>query len=226
MLRIFIGYDQRQPVAYNVLQQSILRHSSKPVAITPLVLGQLPLKRQGLTPFTFSRFLVPYLCNYQGWGLFLDIDMLLRDDVSKLFDMANDNYAVMVSKNKLQFEWASAILFNCEKNKKLTPEYVETADKLHHISWLEESEVGCFPSEWNHLVGYDKPRDDAKLIHYTQAVPCFPDTSDCEYANEWKAEHRLLNSSLPWETLMGNSVHSAVLADGKVVPRYKVEQPS
>lgn len=219
-LKIFIGFDPRQPVAYNVLQQSIFVRASKPVSITPLVLEQLPLKRQGLTPFTYSRFLVPYLCDYKGWALFLDIDMLLMDDIAKLFELADDNYAAMVSKNELTFEWASAILFNCEKNKILTPDYIETADKLHQIGWLASGEIGDLPREWNHLVGYDKPRDDAKLIHYTQGIPCFPETLDSEHANAWHSEHRLTNAALPWMTLMGNSVHATML-DGKIVPKYK-----
>ena len=59
MLRIFVGIDERQPVAYHVLVSSIQRRSSRPVAITPLLIHQLPIKRQGLTTFTFSRYLVP-----------------------------------------------------------------------------------------------------------------------------------------------------------------------
>lgn len=225
MLRIFIGYDPRQPVAYNVLQQSIFTRSSKPVAITPLVIEQLPLKRMGLTPFTFSRFLVPYLCDYKGWALFLDIDMLLKDDISKLFEMVDDNFAVMVSKNEKKFEWASAILFNCghPANLSLTPEFVETADRLHHISWCKEDEIGDFPREWNHLVGYDKQRTDAKLVHYTQGIPCFPETITSEYSEDWHNEHKRTNSAMPWEVLMGNSVHAAV-KNGKLVPKFVAAQ--
>jgi len=63
-LRIFIGYDHRQAVAYNVLQFSLFRRSSRPLSISPLVLPTLPMTRQGLTPFTFSRFLVPWLCDF------------------------------------------------------------------------------------------------------------------------------------------------------------------
>lgn len=224
-LSIYIGYDERQPVSFNVLQQSILCTSTKPVAITPLVIHQLPLRRQGLTPFTWSRFLVPYLCDYQGWALFLDIDMLLRDDVSQLFDMADDKYALMVSKNHIKFEWASAMLFNCAhpSNRVLTPEYVETTtDMLHRISWLKDEEVGAFPGEWNHLVGYDEPRTDAKLVHYTQGVPAYDITSDSEYAEEWREHCKILISTLPWEKLMGQSVHSKIM-DGRLVPKYKKE---
>lgn len=224
--RIFIGYDHRQPVSYNVLQHSILRHAKKPVSITPLMLDTLPLKRQGLTPFTFSRFLVPYLCDFQEcWALFLDIDMLLLDDINKLFEMADDKYAVMVSKNEHTFEWASAMLFNCAhpENKVLKPDYIEFAEKLHQIHWVrDKSAIGDLPREWNHLVGYDAPRDDAKLVHYTQGVPFYPETKESEYGEQWRHELKMLSSSMPWVSLMGNSVH-ATIHDGRLVPKFKVK---
>ena len=224
MNRIFIGYDARQPVAYSVLQSSIIRRSSEPASISPLVLNTLPIKRKGLTPFTFSRFVVPHLCDFNGWALFLDIDILLLHDISKLFEMADDKYAVMVSKNEHKFEWASVILFNCghTANKVLTPEYIETAKGLHGINWLGDDLIGDLPREWNHLVGYDKPRTDAKLVHYTQGVPAFPETKDCEYSAEWHAELKLVNSFMPWVHLMGSSVHATV-KDGKLVPKFTVK---
>ena len=134
-LRIFIGYDHRQPVALNVLQFSIFRRSSKPVAITPIVLPTLPMKRTGLTPFTYSRFLVPWLSDYQGWALFLDIDFLVLGDIAELFALADDRYAAMVSKNPKKFEWASMILFNCghPANRVLTPDYVDDPERCRDI---------------------------------------------------------------------------------------------
>lgn len=224
MLRIMIGYDHRQPVSYNVLQNSIVRHCSEPVSITPLVLKTLPLKRQGLTPFTFSRFLVPYLCNYEGWALFLDLDMLLREDIAKLFATKDDKYAVMVSKNEHRFEWASAILFNCAHpaNKILTPAYIETAKGLHGIEWCDPDLVGDLPRHWNHLVGYDAPRADASLVHYTQGIPAFAETAASEYAKDWNDEAKRMNSTMPWVSLMGNSVHAA-MKDGKLVPKFTVK---
>lgn len=224
MLRCFIGYDPRQPVSYNVLHQSIIVRCSRPIAITPLIIQTLPLRRVGLTPFTYTRFLVPWLCNYQGWALFLDIDMLLLDDISKLFDLADDRYAVMVSKNeKHRFEWASAMLFNCAKCRILTPEYIEKADALHQIRWAKDEEIGDFPREWNHLVGYDDERTDARLVHYTQGIPCFPETSDSEYASQWNEERKWMNCSQPWSELMGPSIHAMVL-DGKLVPKYRANR--
>ncbi len=222
VLRIFLGYDPRQPISLNVLQSSIYRQSSKPVAIIPLVLSTLPIKREGLTPFTWSRFLVPYLCGYQGWGLFLDSDMLLMDDIAKLFDLADDRYGAMVVKNELRFEWASAILFNCAKCQILTPDFIENAPRLHDMSFLAEGDIGSLPAEWNHLVGYNAPCDKPKLIHYTQGIPAFAQTNDCEHADKWFEAHMNMNLITNWNDLMGNSVHAAELPDGTRVPKYKV----
>lgn len=221
-LRIFVGFDPRQAVSYNVLQQSIIQKSSKPVSITPLVLEQLPIERQGLTPFTFTRFLVPWLCDYKGWALFLDADMLLTDDISKIFEFRDDSKQVMVIKNKKQFEWASVMLFNCEKCQVLSPEYIETADRLHCLDWADE--VGDLPRHWNHLVGYDMPTNEVSLIHYTQGVPAYPETQTSEHANLWRKEYKDMNSTIPWVDLMGRSVHAAKVGD-KIVPKYHVEPP-
>jgi len=227
-LRIFIGYDERQPVAHTVLAHSILSRSSKPVSITPLVLNQLPIKRCGLTPFTFSRFLVPYLCDYKGWALFLDIDIILNDDISKLFDLVDDRYHVFVSKNEKRFEWASVMMFNNAKCKNLTPDHIETAENLHGISWCSDEDIGSLPPEWNHLVGYDIHRENPSLIHYTQGIPAFPETENSEHADLWHQANFRANSATNWEDLMGRSVHSIHLDMGDektlCVPRYYLHQ--
>lgn len=219
MLKVFIGYDPRQPLSYNTLQFSIVRRSSKPVSIAPLVIEQLPIKRVGLTPFTFSRFLVPWLCDYKGWALFMDADMLLQDDISNLFALADDKYSVMVCKNTKRFEWASLMLFNCEKCKVLTPEYIEKAKALHKIGWAKDEEIGSIPLEWNHLVGYDDFNPQAKNIHFTQGMPCYPETISSDYANVWQEEHKKLNFIIPWVELMGTSVH-AVSVNGRLMPKF------
>jgi hypothetical protein len=209
-LPIFIGYDPRQPVSFVTLTHSLIGNSSKPLAIIPLVLPTLPCQRVGLTPFTFSRFLVPSLMNYDGWALFLDIDMMARADIAELFAMADDRYAVMVVKHppEHRYEWTSMMLLNCRKCSVLTPEYVQVSGGLHKITWAPEEEIGEIPAEWNHLVGYDYPRPDAKLVHFTQGVPAFVETKDCEYGEEWRQVASSAFSSVSWHELMGNSVHA------------------
>ena len=101
MINIFIGFDTNEEVAYHVLSASIIKRASKPVSITPISLNSLKSifnrKRNILesTEFSFSRFLVPYLSDYQGWSIFMDCDMLMLDDIAKLWELRDDKYALM-----------------------------------------------------------------------------------------------------------------------------------
>jgi hypothetical protein len=206
-LRIFIGVDPRQPVGFSVLASSIYRHCSLPVSITPLVLRQLPLKRRGLTEFTYSRFLVPYLCGYKGHALFLDADMVVRGDIAELFYLADQSVSVQVNKEQPEFEWASAMLFNNAKCQSLTLDYIENPSHgMFGMEWAES--VGSFPKEWNHCVRYAEPNPEAKLFHYTEGLPCWKETSGAPEDVHWEREHKIMNSTVRWQEMMGGSVHA------------------
>lgn len=218
MIRIFIGYDSREAVAFSVLAHSIHSRASEPVSITPLMLSQLEkmYKRDAhplaSTQFSFSRFLTPYLSDYTGWSIFTDCDMIVRADIAKLWNMRDERYAIMVVKHDHQpretvkflgapqtpyqkKNWSSVMLFNNAKCKKLTPEYVNNASglELHQFKWLESEElIGALPKEWNHLVGYDAPNPQASLVHYTLGGPYFHEYIDCEYSAEWREELRAM----------------------------------
>lgn len=204
-MRIFIGVDPRDQVSFNVLQWSIVRRSTRPVAICPLVLPQLGFSRQGLTQFTFTRYLPPLLCGYKGKSLFLDSDMLCLGDISELFSYEFEE-PVAVVKNKERFEWPSLMMFNNELCQNLTKEYIENPEsKPMSFEWAES--VGELPPEWNHCVGYDEPRSDAKLVHYTSGTPGFKERRSCEYSKEWHAEKEAMNSQVSWLEIHGMSVH-------------------
>jgi len=214
LIRIFIGFDPREAVAYSVLAHSIRARASVPVTIAPLALSQLSTvltrERHALqsTDFSFSRFLTPYLSDHAGWSLFMDCDMLMRDDVAKLWDLRDERYAVQVVKHDhkprettkflgavqtayAKKNWSSVMLFNNARCGKLTPDYVNTAGglELHQFKWLEsDALIGELPHRWNYLVGYDAPSEDIALAHYTIGGPYFPEYADCPLADEWRAE--------------------------------------
>jgi hypothetical protein len=221
VIRVFIGYDSRETVAYGVLAHSINTRASQPVAIAPVMLGQLEgvfrRERNALqsTEFSFSRFLVPYLCSYQGWAIFMDCDMLMMDDVAALWSLRDERYAVQVVKHEhvpkeeVKFlgavqtryqkkNWSSVMLMNCARCGALTPEYVNHASglELHQFKWLaDEASIGELPATWNHLVGYDLPRSAVSLAHFTIGGPWFPEYEGCEYAKEWFAEREAMLSA-------------------------------
>ena len=214
MIRVFIGFDPRETVACNVLAFSILRRSSSPVSITPIMLSQLSTvltrERHPLqsTDFSFSRFLTPYLSGYDGWSIFMDCDMLMLGNIAELWAMRDSGYAVQVIKHdhrpaerkkflgseQVAYEkknWSSVMIFNNSRCRRLTPEYVNSASglELHQFKWLEnDALIGELPGRWNHLVGYDPPDQDASLVHFTIGGPYFPAYKDCSYADMWRAE--------------------------------------
>ena len=210
-MQIYIGVDERQPVAFTALATSIMWRSSEPVSITPLIIEQLPIKRRGLTSFTYSRYLVPWLMGYKGTALFLDADMLVTGDIAELFSLADPEYGVQVVKGSRRFEWPSLMLFNCEKCTRLTPQYIDS--EVNHPQSLDWARVGGLPAEWNHCIGYDAPLagDLAKLLHYTAGIPVFDQTIKLGHKDKWDEARKYANSTVSWEDLMGTSVHTEVV---------------
>lgn len=228
MLKVFIGHEPRLAIQTNVCISSVYEAASQPVAVTPLVLRQLPLSRVGLTEFSFSRFLVPWLCGFQGWALFMDSDIIVTGDVAELFTLADDQYAVQICDIKPEFERAAVMLFNCghPDNRKITPEWIDAGqyEPLHLIRWTDK--VGYIPANWGHAVGYAKPQpiERLSLCHYTAGVPVWPETADCEHAEEWhKARRQMCSVKTNWPDLIGRSVHAALGPDGQPLPKWKVQ---
>lgn len=216
MLKLFVGFDQREAVAYHVFCQSVIEQSSIPISFIPLdpsLLSNLYAETHtdGSNTFIYSRFLVPYLCGYDGFAIFADGDMLLNADINELISIADETKAVQVVKHNYQTKfpkkylgnknenyprknWSSLIVWNCAHpaHKVLTPTFIEqqTGSYLHRFSWIDDRDIGVLPQEWNWLeLEYD-PNPNAKLIHYTVGTPCFSDykngpTSDLWY--DWLA---------------------------------------
>lgn len=220
--KIFVGYDQREDLAYEVCRYSLLKRASIPVEIFPI--EQSEMRQRGVywrergklesTEFSFSRFLTPYLANYQGWAMFVDCDFLYLADIKELFDLVDDKYAVMCVQHDYtpkettkmdgavqtvypRKNWSSMVLYNCDhpKNRVLTPEVVnkESGAFLHRFQWLEDDEIGEISFVWNFLVGHNKvvegdPNTSPKAIHYTLGGPWFEQWKDCEFGDLWLKE--------------------------------------
>jgi len=219
MYKIYIGFDSSnygQQLAYDVCKKSILNHCSNPEKIEIIQLLKRDLERKkifwrnqtdGVTEFTYTRFLAPYLNKYKGWALFCDSDFLWECDVIELIEKyKNNNYAICCVKhiytncngktkmNGLPQEWyprknwSSLMLFNCEHNstKKLTLENVNTQSPawLHRMNWALDNEIGEIPKDYNYLVDYYHD-GNFKVLHYTDGGPWHPGYEDCQYGNKW-----------------------------------------
>ena len=184
-LNIYIGYDQKEVVAWHVLAQSILEKSSQPVALIPLNLKNLKnyyqreFDARQSNEFSFSSFLVPHLQQFRGFAVYMDCDMLIRGDIVELFNLAKkdpkravhvvqhdyqpkDNFKYLGNKQYSypRKNWSSLVVWNCSHpaNSIVNANFVESssAAHLHRFNWLKDEEIGNLPIEWNWLVGeYD-----------------------------------------------------------------------
>lgn len=219
MIRIFVGYDEREPVAYHACVSSIIRHCSEPVSITPLSLqmlqGYTETHTDGSNHFIYSRFLVPQLCDFSGHAIFIDGDMIVNGDIAELWAMRDQYFGVQVVKHDYKTKqatkylgnknenyprknWSSVMLWNCAyyPNRDLTQQYVSEHDgaHLHRFKWLADSRIGELPLEWNWLVDEYEHNDNAKILHYTLGTPCFDAYNTCDHADKWHQELAILKS--------------------------------
>lgn len=153
-LRVFVGFDFREELAYEVCRHSLLKRTTVSLEIIPLKLQNLT--KQGIytrprdptesTEFSFTRFLTPFLAGFEGWAMFVDCDFLYTADMRELAELIDEQYAVMcvhhnyTPKTTVKMDgvlqtsyprknWSSMVLYNCAhpKNKLLTPELVNSA---------------------------------------------------------------------------------------------------
>lgn len=210
-MRIFVGYDSKYPHVYNTCKASIEKYSD--VSVEPLILSDLIDKnlywgnKKGSTEFSFIRFLVPYLCDFKGKAIFCDSDFLWTDNILKVLNFVDNEFAVSCVKHKINKDklpkikmdgqpqiyyprknWSSFMVFNCEHDncKTLTPSYVSntTGFELHTLQWAKDS-IGSLPLTYNFLVGYYNVSYLPAGIHYTDGGPWLQEYANCEYSNLW-----------------------------------------
>jgi hypothetical protein len=187
-LRVFVGWDSREDIAYQVCKRSLEQHSSIPLQISPIRQGDLrgrgvytrgpdPLSS---TEFSFTRFLTPYLAGYEGWAIFVDCDFLFRRDIAGILDYLDPTKALycvkheytppettkMDGQQQTQYprkNWSSFMLINCghEQVRRLTPAVVNTESGLylHRFNWLTDDVIGALPLTWNYLEGWNTKAD-------------------------------------------------------------------
>lgn len=230
ILRAFVGLDGRELDGHRVCVGSLERHASVPLLVEPLDVDALA--RGGLyrrtwtllggqvhdaldgevsSEFTYTRYLVPALCQYRGWALFCDSDFLWLADVAELWALRDARYALQVVKHDHQphrlethkmrgqrqrayprKNWTSLMLVNCghPAHRALTAHYVGGAPRewLHQLCWLDDDEIGGLPLEWNWLAGISAHTVDPKAVHFTLGTPDMPGHNGAPYADAWRAE--------------------------------------
>jgi hypothetical protein len=184
-LRVYIGWDKREPIAYDVAKFSLERRASVPVDVQAIKIDDLRAQKLywrdqdplASTEFTYTRFLTPALAGFRGWALFCDCDFLWLGDIAGLGEFMKVPKAVYcvqhdytpkettkmdgaVQTSYPRKNWSSLMLFNCDHPavRALTPEVVnrETGAFLHRMQWVADEDIGSLPVAWNWLEGWNE----------------------------------------------------------------------
>ena len=216
IIPIFCGSDPREAIGLHVFTSSVWRHASVPVSITPI--GHKALS-DGTNAFTLSRFLVPFLCAYKGWAIWMDgSDMLCRADIAELWAMRDIFKAVQVVKHDYQTRfpvkylgqknydyprknWSSVMLINCAHYgwRNIRPDTIGemSGTELHRFAGIKDEHIGALPPEWNVIVGEPNQAREAKIAHMSIGLPVW--YPDVEYAAEWLDEWRRMTDYQEWK---------------------------
>jgi len=180
-IKVFVATTEEQMLAVKVLEYSIRKHASMSVQVIPLHMNQVvipqPLieKNRPRTPFSFQRFIIPALTDYQGKAIYLDSDMQVFKDIKLLWDsdLRGANLLAVKSDDKTgrrpQF---SVMLLDCNRLDWNIDQIVADLDtgKLTYESLMYDMEIGKpynddIPTIWNCLEWYKQ--DVTALLHYT-----------------------------------------------------------
>lgn len=222
---IYIGWDEREYDACRVAMTSIRRNLTTEIPVN--FLRQDTLKGAGLyrrpterrdgrlwdvisgapvsTDHACARFLVKVLAA-EGWALFMDGDVLVRADLTTLFDGLDPEKAIycvhhrhepppgLKMDGQLQVgyarkNWSSVMAINCDHpaNEALTVDLINTVPgrELHRFCWIEDGDlIGALDPKWNWLA----PPFDPAIVHFTEGVPDMPGYERSPFADEWRAE--------------------------------------
>lgn len=223
---VYIGWDPAEMRAWTVAEFSLQTKASTRAFVDRLALSRVqalglytrPTQHRDVgyydeiseapmsTGHAIARFLVPHLCGYKGWALFMDGDVLVRRDIQDLFALADPRYAVQVVKHVhapvetvkmtghaqtvyARKNWSSVCLFNCghDANRALSVDVVNRlyGRDLHRFCWLDDELIGALPAEWNWLVGHSSEMIDPAIVHFTSGIPDQRGYEHVPFSDEW-----------------------------------------
>ncbi|MBA4226641.1 MAG: glycosyl transferase [Hyphomonas sp.] len=193
LVRVFVGADRSQALAVDVLAYSIRRHTDMKVDVVSMADVILPepqdIRQGSRTNFSFTRFAIPALCNYQGRAIYMDADMQVFKDIRGLWEVPFEGREKIQILEDIPEEFqpkegqlgapsrrkkqSSVMVLDCGKLNWVAEDIISGLDGrytydelLSEICILEPDEIGWrVPWVWNSLETYIE--GTTALTHYT-----------------------------------------------------------
>lgn len=180
-VRVYVGATEAQMLPVKVLEYSIRKHASMSVQVIPLHRAGVEIpqpadeRNRPRTPFSFQRFLIPELAGRRGRAIYLDSDMLVFEDLRRLWQLPFDGADLLAARaaptesRRPQF---SVMVLDCEALRWDVRAIVESLDRgeLTYEQLMFEMPVAgrvrvSIEPAWNSLERFR--HGETALLHYT-----------------------------------------------------------
>lgn len=211
VIKIFVGADRSQLLAFKVLEHSIKRNTSQQVKCRAIDNSMMPECKSKTnlpyTNFSFARFGIPSFAGYQGKAIYLDADMLVLADIADLWSLDFAGAKILTleqpredlqQKQSKKRKQTAVMMLDCEALKDWVPEEIignlgkkYDRTKLMSLDIFPQRKIKeIIPTVWNCMDWYEE--GVSKLVHYTkiETQPWVYPKHPC--GNLWLNELRLM----------------------------------
>lgn len=235
------GLDAESQV---VVEHTLRTRSSQPVEITWMRLSRDPAspffsdgRGRGwatdnwATPFSWFRYAIPQLCNFEGRAIYCDSDVMFLDDPVKLAEAPMPKGKVFLSKSHQRL---CVTLWDCAEAKKYLP-LLPNLQRFGPTGFKQSRDRAWAPfpdgQNWNCIDGEGLPPGDPsiKCVHFSDIamqpqLPLALKRLAAEGRSHW-FEGTLVRHTRPDLVAQFNAELEAAYASGLTLARYYQEPP-
>lgn len=188
-IKVFVGCDPNNCDLEQmmVLDYSIHKYTSLPVEIVWMQLSHDPKsfwysdpeKNEGWnttrwpTPFSGFRWAIPEYCNYSGRAIYMDADVIVLDDLAKLWQHSIEGKSIVAAKKNADMTRLCTCVWDCNaaKDVVLPIEKLRKNPKSHKemMALFKKNAqlIQPYQDSYNCIDGENLATEEIKILHYS-----------------------------------------------------------
>lgn len=188
-IRIFVGCDPNNCDLEQmmVLDYSIHKHTSAPVEIVWMQLSRDPNSywysnpetnegwntTKWSTPFSGFRWAIPEYCDYSGRAIYMDADVVILDDLAKLWQHPIDGQSIVAAKTNADMTRLCTCVWDCNKAKEIIPSVQKLRkDPDSHKQMMKllkknQKLIEPYQDSYNCVDGEGLAIENIRVLHYS-----------------------------------------------------------
>lgn len=249
VIKVFVGCDPNNCDLEQmmVLDYSIRKHTAAPLEIVWMQLSRNnssfwysnSKKGEGwntakwATPFSGFRWAIPEYCNYSGRAIYMDADVIVLDDLIKLWLHPIVDQAIVSAKTEADMTRLCTCIWDCEKVQDLLPAVKnfqtdpDGHQKMMDLLKANPQLVTPYENSYNCIDGEGLSVEDIKILHYSDMSTQFSHKFALQRVAQEGFEHWFDGKVIPHPRSDLNELfdqyYQEALAAGYSLENYRIE---